>query len=71
VTKSTPMLKLPLAMEMALVAGARDLQPVRGLTHDFYKYPAVLAHHLHAPPSRRSLSPVTSYWIIMLGEGQH
>jgi DNA modification methylase len=25
---------------MALVAGARDLEPVRGLTHGFYKYPA-------------------------------
>lgn len=36
----TPMLKLPLAAEMALVAGARNLQPVRGLTHGFYKYPA-------------------------------
>ena len=25
---------------MALVAGARDAEPVRGLTHGFYKYPA-------------------------------
>jgi DNA methylase len=35
----TPMLKLPAAAEAALLAGARDLQPVRGLTHGFYKYP--------------------------------
>jgi len=34
------MLRLPLAAETALVAGARDPQPVRGLTHGFYKYPA-------------------------------
>jgi hypothetical protein len=27
-------------LEAALIAGARDLAPVRGLTHDFYKYPA-------------------------------
>ena len=36
----TPMLRLPLAAETALVAGAHDPQPVRGLTHGFYKYPA-------------------------------
>src|SRR5438552_3573016 len=34
------MLDLPVAAEAALVAGARDLEPVRGLTHGFYKYPA-------------------------------
>lgn len=33
-------LKLPAAAQAALVAGARDLEPVRGLTHGFYKYPA-------------------------------
>lgn len=27
-------------LEATLIAGARDLSPVRGLTHDFYKYPA-------------------------------
>jgi hypothetical protein len=26
--------------QAALVAGARDAAPVRGLTHGFYKYPA-------------------------------
>ncbi len=26
--------------EAGLIAGARDTQPVRGLTHGFYKYPA-------------------------------
>jgi len=28
------------AEQAALIAGARDSTPVRGLTHDFYKYPA-------------------------------
>jgi hypothetical protein len=28
------------AAQMGLVAGARDAEPVRGLTHGFYKYPA-------------------------------
>lgn len=31
---------LPTHAQIALVAGARDLEPVRGLTHGFYKYPA-------------------------------
>src|SRR6266404_3357091 len=35
-----PMLALPASSQAALVAGARDLEPVRGLTHGFYKYPA-------------------------------
>ena len=26
--------------EARLIAGARDTEPVRGLTHGFYKYPA-------------------------------
>ena len=34
------MLHLPAAAQASLVAGARDLEPVRGLTHGFYKYPA-------------------------------
>jgi hypothetical protein len=33
-------LKLPANAQAALVAGARDRDPVRGLTHGFYKYPA-------------------------------
>ena len=33
-------LDLDTAAQAALVAGARDLEPVRGLTHGFYKYPA-------------------------------
>jgi hypothetical protein len=33
-------LKLPANAQAALVAGARDPDPVRGLTHGFYKYPA-------------------------------
>ena len=32
--------KLPLEAQLALIAGARDLEPVRGLTHGYYKYPA-------------------------------
>jgi hypothetical protein len=34
------MLDLPVAAQVALVSGARDLEHVRGLTHEFYKYPA-------------------------------
>ena len=34
------LLRLPRAAQAALVAGARDDEPVRGLTHSFYKYPA-------------------------------
>lgn len=33
-------LDLPTAAQHALVQGARDGEPVRGLTHSFYKYPA-------------------------------
>jgi hypothetical protein len=33
-------LRLPPALECALIEGARDAEPVRGLTHGFYKYPA-------------------------------
>jgi DNA methylase len=35
-----PLLRLPAAAESALIAGARDSEPVKGLTHGFYKYPA-------------------------------
>jgi hypothetical protein len=31
---------LPAAAEAALIAGARDVSPVKGLTHGYYKYPA-------------------------------
>jgi hypothetical protein len=34
------LLNLPSAAEVALIDGARDSEPVRGLTHGFYKYPA-------------------------------
>jgi hypothetical protein len=34
------MLDLPPNAQAALLAGARDREPVRGLTHGFYKYPA-------------------------------
>lgn len=34
------MLDLPAVAQLALVFGARDPEPVRGLTHGFYKYPA-------------------------------
>jgi hypothetical protein len=33
-------LRLPHHAQEALIAGARDAAPVRGLTHGFYKYPA-------------------------------
>src|ERR1700730_6692366 len=35
-----PLLRLSRAAQAALIAGARDNDPVRGLTHGFYKYPA-------------------------------
>lgn len=35
-----PVLALSLAAQAALIAGARDALPVRGLTHNFYRYPA-------------------------------
>jgi hypothetical protein len=31
---------LPASAQERLISGARDVEPVRGLTHDFYKYPA-------------------------------
>ena len=34
------LLDLPLAVQAALIAGARDHERVRGLTHGYYKYPA-------------------------------
>lgn len=34
------MIDLPIEAQNALVAGARDVEPVRGLTHGYYKYPA-------------------------------
>src|ERR1700736_6595391 len=33
-------LDLPADAEVALIAGARDVSPVKGLTHGYYKYPA-------------------------------
>ena len=35
-----PLLELSLSAQRALIDGARDVEPVRGLTHGFYKYPA-------------------------------
>jgi DNA methylase len=34
------LLRLPAGLEKTLIDGARDTEPVRGLTHGFYKYPA-------------------------------
>lgn len=39
-TKSDNLLELPDDAQAALIAGARDTLPVRGLTHNFYRYPA-------------------------------
>lgn len=38
--KGALILELDAAAEAALLAGARDAEPVKGLTHGFYKYPA-------------------------------
>ncbi|MGD0421300.1 MAG: DNA methyltransferase [Xanthobacteraceae bacterium] len=35
-----PLLELSTAAQRALIEGAHDAEPVRGLTHGFYKYPA-------------------------------
>lgn len=39
-SRSLQLLQLPAATECAMIAGARDMQRVSGLTHEFYKYPA-------------------------------
>lgn len=39
-SRSPSLLDLPTAAQEALVSGARDLEHVCGLTHEFYKYPA-------------------------------
>jgi hypothetical protein len=38
--QTTRYIDLPSAAEAALIAGARDTRPVKGLTHGYYKYPA-------------------------------
>src|SRR5579871_4695794 len=38
--RSDSMLDLSDTEQTALIRGARNLEPVRGLTHGFYKYPA-------------------------------
>jgi hypothetical protein len=35
-----PLLEISLSAQRALIEGARDAEPVSGLTHGFYKYPA-------------------------------
>jgi hypothetical protein len=39
-TKRRLLVELSETAQKMLVAGARDIEPVRGLTHGFYKYPA-------------------------------
>lgn len=39
-TRRNRYLRLPEAKQFALIAGARDGEPVKGLTHGYYKYPA-------------------------------
>lgn len=39
-TQYSSMVDLRTAAQVALIAGARDTDPVHGLTHGFYKYPA-------------------------------
>lgn len=38
------MINLSDDLQATLIAGARDTHPVRGLTYDFYKYPARFSH---------------------------
>src|SRR5271166_3097334 len=37
---SKKLLRLSAAAQSALIAAARDTEPVRGLTHNYYRYPA-------------------------------
>lgn len=39
-TRRNRYLRLTDAAQAVLIAGARDGEPVKGLTHGFYKYPA-------------------------------
>src|SRR6266404_4520914 len=39
-SRSSKYLELSVRAQEALIAGARDVAPVKGLTHGFYKYPA-------------------------------
>lgn len=39
-SRRSSIFRLPIKAQVALIAGARDGEPVRGLTHGFYKYPA-------------------------------
>ena len=57
--------------QTALVAGARDGGPVRGLTHGFYKYPARFSPVFAAQQSRPSRSRATSSLIPMSAAGLH
>jgi hypothetical protein len=38
--RRSSLIRLSATAESALIAGARDTEPVKGLTHGFYKYPA-------------------------------
>jgi hypothetical protein len=39
-SKKSRLVSLPLNAQRALIAGARNAEPVHGLTHGYYKYPA-------------------------------
>ena len=54
---------------MALIAGARDDAPVRGLTHGFYKIRLASVPDLSAPPFKHSRSLAISASILMLAVG--
>ena len=64
-------LDLPGAAEAALIAGARDGSPVKGLTHGYYKYPARSVLASRALQLKRSLSRATFVSILTLAEEPH
>ena len=64
-------LDLPAASEAALITGARDDSPVKGLTHGYYKYPARFSPASRVPQLRRSLSRETFVSILMSAEEPH
>ena len=64
-------LDLDTAVQTVLIEGARNTQPVRGLTHGFYKYPACFSPaFVRAQPSEHSRNRVISASIPTSGAVQ-
>jgi hypothetical protein len=66
--QSSSLVDVPVSAQAALVAGARDLKPVRGLTHGFYKYPARFSPSFVRAAIETLRSRATLFWTTMLAE---